>query len=318
MIPSQEFIESAASQTGYQASSLKKVIRLGDLAGDITRHPLLGKGLVLKGGTALNLGFGPPSRLSVDLDFNYVGSIDRDQMIKERPLYENVLIVLAERKGYVAQQSPDTFAGRKIFCQYQSVLGPIDRVEIDLNYIFRLPLDPAGARELWQPGEILHPRVMTVGPIELFVGKFLAAIDRSAARDVWDIGQVSRSTPELLHSRDFRAMFIAFSAILDHPLSTYSIDRIKSRLDPLSIEMGLLPMLTVDNQVEVETVLQRAYKFIAPFLKLSTAEQDYVNGVAEGRLQLELLFPKSILEAERLSQHPALLWKIMNVNQARN
>ena len=41
MIPSREFIEGAAAQTGYQASSLEKVIILGDLAGDIARHPLL-------------------------------------------------------------------------------------------------------------------------------------------------------------------------------------------------------------------------------------------------------------------------------------
>ncbi len=103
MIPSQKFVETAAAQTGYQASSLEKVIMLCDLAADISRHPLLRDGLILKGGTALNLGFGPPSRLSVDLDFNFVGHLDRDQMLEGRLRYEKAVIDLARKKSFVVQ-----------------------------------------------------------------------------------------------------------------------------------------------------------------------------------------------------------------------
>jgi hypothetical protein len=53
--PSLEFLERCASETGFRVSALEKVAGLGGLAGDITRHPLLGKALALKGGTALNL-----------------------------------------------------------------------------------------------------------------------------------------------------------------------------------------------------------------------------------------------------------------------
>jgi hypothetical protein len=44
---------------------LEKVVRLGEIAGDIARHPLLGEALTLKGGSALNLCYGPPRRLAV-------------------------------------------------------------------------------------------------------------------------------------------------------------------------------------------------------------------------------------------------------------
>jgi predicted nucleotidyltransferase component of viral defense system len=54
---------------------MEKVVRLGGLAGDIARHPFLGHVLALKGGTALNLCYGPPKRLSVDLDYNYIGEV---------------------------------------------------------------------------------------------------------------------------------------------------------------------------------------------------------------------------------------------------
>ncbi len=58
-----------AASTGFRQETLEKVDRLIGLLDDVNRHPLLSRVLALKGGTALNLGFGPPSRLSVDLDF---------------------------------------------------------------------------------------------------------------------------------------------------------------------------------------------------------------------------------------------------------
>jgi len=71
MSVSLEYLERCAGETGFQVASLEKVTRLGELAGDIARHAFLAEVLALKGGTALNLAFGAPSRLSVDLDFNY-------------------------------------------------------------------------------------------------------------------------------------------------------------------------------------------------------------------------------------------------------
>ena len=71
MSVSLEYLQRCSVQTGYQMPPLEKIVRLGDIAGDVARHPLLGRVLTLKGGTALNLCLGPPKRLSVDLDFNY-------------------------------------------------------------------------------------------------------------------------------------------------------------------------------------------------------------------------------------------------------
>jgi predicted nucleotidyltransferase component of viral defense system len=84
MSPSLEFLERCSAETGYQASALEKVVRLGQLAADIARHPMLGEALALKGGTALNLCFGPPGRLSVDLDYNYIARVEREKMLAAR------------------------------------------------------------------------------------------------------------------------------------------------------------------------------------------------------------------------------------------
>jgi len=56
---------------------LDKVIRLGEMAGDVARHPFMGRAMALKGGTELKLCFGEPKQLSVDLDYNRIGHADR-------------------------------------------------------------------------------------------------------------------------------------------------------------------------------------------------------------------------------------------------
>jgi predicted nucleotidyltransferase component of viral defense system len=57
----------------------------------INTHPFLKNRLVLKGGTALNLFFFEVPRLSVDIDLNYVGKTERQEMLLERPEVERAL-----------------------------------------------------------------------------------------------------------------------------------------------------------------------------------------------------------------------------------
>lgn len=315
MRPSRTFLEQAAADTGYPASSLEKVVMLGDLAGDIARHPFLQEALALKGGTALNLGFGPPSRLSVDLDFNYIGHLDRERMLEDRPKCEDAILDLAQRKGYQVQQSADAFAGRKFYCAYSSAVGTKDRIEIDLNYLFRLPLEPPQRRALWQPGEVDRPQLMMVSITELLIGKLLAFFDRAAIRDIWDVGRLPEIAPEVIKSQRFRAHFIALSATLNHPLHDYTLDRIKERVSTGRIESGLMPMLNASDLKAAEKTVQQAFDVVHPFLSLTPQEQEYINGVSKGRLRLDMLFPEDEQTAARLSKHPALLWKIKNVRR---
>ena len=77
MTVSRQTLDRLSGETGFRPDALEKVLRLGELAADIGRQPILSAALALKGGTALNLCFGAPRRLSVDLDFNYIASADR-------------------------------------------------------------------------------------------------------------------------------------------------------------------------------------------------------------------------------------------------
>lgn len=308
-----EFLDLCASESGFRVAALEKVGRLGELAGDIMRHPFLGKALALKGGSALNLCFGPPKRLSVDLDFNYIGSAERRKMLEERPLLEATLVELANKRKFRVQKSAEAFAGRKFYLHYRSVLGPEDRIEVDLNFVFRVPLSKLESCELWQPGELDRPVVRVVGQDELIIGKMLALLDRGAARDVWDIAHLPEQVNEHLAAGRFRKLFIAFSIALDHSLSTYRRDRLERLVTDRVIMEQVAPLLNVETEPRAVDLIEKSWAVVGKFIDLSPEENDYMESASRGDLRMDLLFPGDPQEAMRIASHPAIQWKIANV-----
>lgn len=311
-----QYLQQCAAQTGFQPQSLEKVIRLGTLAGAIAAHPLLGKALALKGGTALNLCLGEaPTRLSVDLDYNYVAHPDREAMQAARPEVEEAAETIARRLGFRLQRSADAFAGRKIYAIYASAMGPEDRVEIDLNFLWRQPLAGVVRAELWQPGELDRPQIAIVSRLELGIGKLLAFVDRSAPRDAWDVAQFRNTMGDTLLHPEFRACFIALSAMLPHPLSTYTRTVVASRLTPRLTQEQLVPMLSAGATPDPDQLFDTAWSVAEPLLDLTPQEREYVEAIHKGELRLDLLFPDDPAQATKLAGHPAILWKLRNVRQ---
>lgn len=313
MSVSQEFLERCAGESGFQIPALEKVVRLGELARNVAIHTTLSRTLVLKGGTALNLCFGPPRRLSVDLDYNYIGHRDRESMLEDRPLVERTVAELAKRSGYRVQLSADTFAGRKLFLVYRSVFGNEDRIEVDLNFLFRVPITRSEARLLWQPGDLDRPHVQVVGTEELLIGKLLALLDRGAARDAWDIAHLADPIIAIMGSETFRPLFITFAGTLDHPLPTYDRGRLGDMITGGSILERLAPVLVRGEGPGALEIVEAAWARVNPFLALSPDEAAYIESIHRGELRLDLLFPNDTAAAERLSEHPAIQWKLRNV-----
>jgi predicted nucleotidyltransferase component of viral defense system len=313
MSVSLEYLQRCSAQTGYAVGPLEKVIRLGEMAGEIARHPLLGRVMALKGGTALNICYGPPRRLSVDLDFNYIGHLNREKMLEERPKLEDALIQVAGKKGYQVQQSADAFAVRKFFLIYRSATDQNDRIEMDVNYMFRLPVAGTEVRVLWQPGELDRPKVRVVSLLEILVGKVLAFLDRSAVRDAWDLANLSGEVAETMSSDWFKSWFVALSAVLDHPLSKYTRKRIESSISENAITEQLAPMLMGETILNPKTLVDRSWVAISHLMELTEPEIKFISALQRGELCPELLFPDSLKQARQVANHPAILWKLVNV-----
>jgi len=121
-------IQRLAGTAGFRAETLEKVLLLLDLLDAIRAHPFAGPRVVLKGGTALNLFALDIPRLSVDIDLNYIGAVDRATMEKERPLVDRDLRAACERTGVTVKRIPTEHAGGKWRLSFV-VYGAANRVD---------------------------------------------------------------------------------------------------------------------------------------------------------------------------------------------
>ena len=101
------YVKRTADATGFDAVQLEKVIRLRQLLIEFRKHPFLRERLVLKGGTAVSLFFLELPRLSVDIDLNYVGQLNREEMQRERPEIVKAAEQICQVLGYKLQRGAD-------------------------------------------------------------------------------------------------------------------------------------------------------------------------------------------------------------------
>ena len=173
---SPEMLITQAGVTGFRTDILEKVGLLIHLLEALRDHPFLKGRLALKGGTALNLFIFDVPRLSIDIDLNYVGTPDRDAMLAERPKVEAALQAVFSREGFTVRRIPGEHAGGKWRLRYQSASGQEDTREVDVNFMFRVPLWPikgmASRRVgIWQAMDI---QIMDIH--ELAAGKLAARL----------------------------------------------------------------------------------------------------------------------------------------------
>lgn len=120
---SAEGLRREVAGTGFRMEVLEKVDRLLELLIAISRHPFLKSRMALKGGTALNLFVFDAPRLSVDVDLNYIGAVDRKAMLAERERLEQALEAVAGRLGLRVRRPPTEHAGGKWQLRYAGAQG---------------------------------------------------------------------------------------------------------------------------------------------------------------------------------------------------
>ena len=108
------YVKRITDSTGFDTAQLEKVIRLRQLLIEFRKHPFLRERLVLKGGTAVNLFYLELARLSVDIDLNYIGQLDREEMQRERPEIVHATEEITKALGYKVQKSADRLRSQRM------------------------------------------------------------------------------------------------------------------------------------------------------------------------------------------------------------
>jgi hypothetical protein len=252
----------------------------------------------------------------VDLDFNFVGSEDRDEVVERRPVVEMSLESLARGREYQLQWSRAEHAGRKAYLRYTSSAGVKDRIEVDLNFLHRVAVAPPISVDLWQPADAERPSLQMVSIGELIAGKLCALLERGAPRDLFDATQLPAVAGTEWGSARMRSLFVALAGTLNHPVHSYGPDR-WGRIDDRVVREQLHPTLAQMAEPGANELREKAWAVLEPLLTLTPAEREYTDRLQTGDLRPELLFPADPETAGRLTRHPALLRKAKNARRHR-
>ena len=183
---SKQYINEIAQKSGFLANNTEKVIRLLDVLKFIDEEfNRISHQLILKGGTAINLIYTNLTRLSVDIDLDYVGSLEKEQTLKDRERILESLDNYMLKEGYsVSSKSRGSAILASRTYAYINAYGNRDNIKVEINFIDRIHILPIVNRKI----NYFDKEVMIKAPLEeeLFAMKICALIDRSKPRDLYD------------------------------------------------------------------------------------------------------------------------------------
>jgi predicted nucleotidyltransferase component of viral defense system len=315
-----ETLLAEASQLGVQPDMLEKVVRLASLLSQLRDHPYLRGRWALKGGTALNLFCLDVPRLSVDIDLNYIGAADLATMRAERPEVERAVEQACRREGLALQRVPGDHAGGKWRLRYESLLSGGGNLELDLNFLQRVPLWPLDQREARLGGCVEVTGIPVLDLHELLAGKLVALLARRAARDLFDAHGLLAH--EQLEPERLRLAFVVYAAASRVDCRTMAAEQVD--YEPGELKDSLLPVLRQATRAAFEAdpdwpqrLVDECRARLAAVLPFTAAEVAFLDRLLDdGEIEPDRITPDSEL-ASRIQLQPGLRWKALNVREYR-
>jgi len=313
-------LQREAAENGFQTEPFEKVVQLLDLLNILNGHPFLAERLVIKGGTALNIFLSDMPRLSVDIDLNYIGALELETMLAERPRIEEAIQAVCERQGLRVRRVPEEHAGGKWRLSYDRAQGSTGSLELDLTFLMRTPLWPPFRRDSPTFLDLAAQDIPVLDIHELAAGKLSALFSRSSSRDLFDVSRLL--TRSDLDDRKLRFGFVVYGAMSRRDWRTVSQEDIEFEAD--EVKSGLLPLLRsehIPERGEIKTwfsrLLEECRDSLSRILPFEPEELEFLERInGHGEIRPDLMTDDAGMQ-EILASHPALLWKAMNVRNHR-
>ena len=314
---SRQQLTKDAAATGYRPEIVEKVIHLLNLLNGLQSHPFLRGRLALKGGTALNLFYFDVPRLSVDIDLNYVGAVEREAMLQERPKIEEAVQAVCAREDMTVTRMPSDHAGGKWQLRYPSAVNETGTLAVDLNFMFRIPLWPVVLQDSRRVGRHQAKGIPVLDALELAAGKLAALLARHASRDLFDVLGLLRGGG--LDLAKLRLGFVVYGALNRKDWRTVRVEDVD--FDGRELLNELLPVLRAAAVPAREpakwaaSLVQECRSALAVVLPFTGAELEFLDRVLDhGEIRPEVLTSDPGM-AGRIASHPMLRWKTQNVRQ---
>lgn len=303
-------LESFADQSGFLKNSLEKMLRLIDILSILGKNPVTKDAFVLKGGSALNLFILDFPRISIDVDLNYIGSLSKATMLRDRKsIFTEVQKLF--HSDYEIEIAKDVHALTQITFKYETMSGSTDMLRLEINYLKRAP--------------ILNPKLLNFNHFnkridflcldfpELLASKIIALLSRYTPRDLFDVYQMS-IYPFEADSVLLRPLIFFYGIITD--IKIFELFRSKFELITQSdIKNKLLPMLRRGTYPSRDEMVIQVEEFLSPFTSLTREEYEVLdNFYNSGNLDFDVLIPQKEIQ-KQIKISPSLKWKIHTIKK---
>ncbi len=314
-------LQHQAGVLRFRDESLEKAFRLLSLLEAVRSHPFLRSRVALKGGTALNLFLFELPRLSVDIDINYIGALNRETMLDERPKLEEAIQAVCARERLSVRRVPGEHAGGKWRLSYTNAAGGTGTLELDVNFILRVPLWPITLADSRTLGTAAAKQIPILDRHELAAGKLAALCARQASRDVFDAREILLQKHVAFDAGKLRLAFVIYGGINRKDWRKVRSEDID--VDVKEVERQLVPMLRADIAPTKSTIkswsaqlVRECRDLMSIVLPLSKEEHDFIDRLnTRGDISPELLTSDEAFQ-DLIRQHPGLQWKALNIQKA--
>ena len=298
--------EQIQKNTGFNLELLEKVYHLTKILNEIEQKSILKENLILKGGTSLNFLYFDIPRLSIDLDFDYTGAISKNDMVKQRPNMQKEIKNIASKLGYTIKERGSSYIISRQSLQYQTIRNIKDHIKIEINYLNRISLGPINQKTLPSPFQDI-PRflVNTFSLEEITAQKVAACISRSEPRDLYDLCFLSKQQTSIDKIKTYATVYYCMTANDNKPdiseLDNYDLSKIQQELQQFVRNREALTP---------EEILNDAKTFLSNILTFTKHQQKFVDSFFKEKTILPEMLD---IEKSKLTNHPALLYKINNL-----
>ena len=311
-------IQPIARPHGFDERVVEKVLYLVHLLNTMNSHPLLKGKWVLKGGTALNLFVLPYPRLSIDIDLNYIGALERENMLTDRPKIEQAVQTVFSREGFVVRRAPSEHAGGKWRLSYLSFTGQPANLNIDFNFMYRQPLWEIQHADSYPLGDFQAMCIPILDMHELAAGKLSALLSRRQARDLFDCHHILDT--DALQREKLRIAFVVYGGMNRKDWRTVSVDDVDFDSAELARQLG--PTLRSSQLREQEALaeygawlVEKCRVALSIVLPFTDAERDFLDLLLErGEIDASILTSDVSLR-QRIQAQPLLEWKALHVRR---
>ena len=303
----------AAKDLNVQKHTLERVLRLIDVLEFINSDILLKDKLALKGGTAINLTFYNYLRLSVDIELDYIGSNDTEQMLIDTDLIAKKLLNYMQESNmqYRNDKSKKTHALDSFVFNYSNMFNATDMIKIEVNYMNRIHLFDYEKRSITLPSKNGN-EVLTLSKIDLFASKTNALIYRTTIRDIYDVYNMIKNktikSNELILFKNSLVFYLLLSS--EEKINIKLLfDECKKRMNSFigkRVPQYLTSTLKLNEKFDISGAVEIINQFLNEILdNITENDITFINNFPYISVKL---FENNLID-EKIKNHPMIKWK---------